>query len=135
VQFLLDHWFWAVTAVVSGTLLVLPGFGRARAGQVLDTLGATRLMNQGALVLDVRDPAEFAMGHVANSRNIPSLEVAQRLAELPERKPVIVLGHTGAAARVAGVLRKAGRSDVFCLEGGVQAWQQAGLPLFKVGRS
>ena len=47
-------------------------------------------------------------------------------------KPVVVLCEGGnRAARAAAALRKAGRADVYCLEGGLASWKQAGLPVVK----
>jgi rhodanese-related sulfurtransferase len=51
---------------------------------------------------------------------------------LPAGKPVVVVCASGSrSARAASVLRKSGRADVFCLDGGLSGWQQAGLPVVK----
>jgi rhodanese-related sulfurtransferase len=132
VKFVLDNIFLIAIAFVSGGMLVWPLVNRQLAGATVNTLQATRLMNDGALVLDVRDGAEFAAGHVANSRNIPTAELDRRIAELPAGKPVVVVCANGSrSARAAAALRKSGRGDVFCLEGGLAGWQQAGLPVVK----
>ena len=124
--------FLIVVALASGTMLLWPMVNRGLAGATVGTLQATRLINGGAVVVDVREPAEFAAGHLADSRNIPVAQVAQRAGELPAGKPVIVLCASGTrASRGAAALRKAGRTDVFCLDGGLAGWQQAGLPVVK----
>ena len=106
---------------------------RRAGGPALDTLGATRLINDNhAIVLDVREPAEFAAGHLPNARNIPLAELAARVGDLPQGKPVLVCCASGArSSKAASVLRKAGRAQVFNLSGGLQAWRQAGLPVVK----
>ena len=120
-------------AFVSGAMLVWPMVMRGASGSSLDTLGATRLINDtGAVVLDVRSQADFAGGHLPNARNIPIAELEKRIGELPANKPVLLCYASGVTSnRAAGVLRKSGRTDVFNLGGGLQSWRQAGLPVVK----
>ena len=129
-KFVTENLFLIVVALVSGGMLLWPMVNRQLAGATVNTLQATRLINDGAVVLDVREPAEFTAGHLANSRNIPTAQLDQRLAELPAGKPVVVVCASGSrAGRAAAALRKAGRADVFCLDGGLAGWRQAGLPV------
>ena len=102
-----------------------------RAG--VGTRQATRTINdQNALILDVRTADEFEDGHLPGARNIPANEIVKRGAELPAGKPVIVVCASGnRAGKAAAALRTGGRQDVFCLDGGIAQWQQAGLPLVK----
>ncbi len=131
-DFVLQNIFLIVIAFVSGAMLLWPLVTRQLAGATVGTLQATRLINDGAVILDVREPAEYAAGHLANSRNIPTAEIDKRAAELPAGKAVVVVCASGSrSARAASALRKAGRADVFCLDGGLSAWQQAGLPVVK----
>ena len=131
-KFLIDNMFLVATALISGAMLLMPLINRQRAGALVGTLQATRLINDGAVVLDVRAPNEYSGGHLNGSRNIPVAELERRVAELPAGKPVVVLCDGGnRAARAASALRKAGRSDVYCLEGGLAGWKQAGLPVVK----
>jgi len=132
VKFLIDNIFLIAVAVLSGGALLWPALQRRAGGPALDTLGATRLINDShAIVLDVREPAEFAAGHLPNARNIPLAELAARVGDLPQGKPVLVCCASGArSGRAAAVLKKGGR-EVFNLDGGVQAWRQAGLPVVK----
>jgi rhodanese-related sulfurtransferase len=106
---------------------------RHEAGASLNTLGATRMINDTqAIVLDVRATGEFDAGHLPNARNIPLAELDQRAGELPAGRPVIVCCNTGmTSAKGAAALRKAGREEVFNLDGGLNAWRQAGLPVVK----
>jgi rhodanese-related sulfurtransferase len=132
VDFVLQNIFLIVVAFVSGAMLLWPLVTRQLAGATVGTLQATRLINDGAVILDVREPAEYAAGHLANSRNIPTAEIDKRAAELPAGKAVVVVCASGSrSARAASALRKGGRADVFCLEGGLSGWQQAGLPVVK----
>ena len=80
------------------------------AGCATDTSSreAHELVGRGALLVDVRSPAEFAERHVAGSINVPVEDLRRRLAGLP-RRPLIVYCHTGVRAGIAAsILRKAG---------------------------
>ena len=133
VNFVTENIFLIAIAFLSGGMLVWPLVNRGMAGATLGTLQATRMMNdQGAVIVDVRPNTEFATGHLPNARNIPVEDISKRMGELPAGKPVIVVcGSGNRAGKAASALRTAGRQEVFCLEGGVAGWQQAGLPLVK----
>lgn len=131
-DFVTENIFLIVVAFVSGAMLVWPLVNRQLAGATVGTLQATRLINDGAVIVDIRGGDEFAGGHLPNSRNIPLADVDKRAAEIPGGKPVIVVCASGTrAGRAAAALRKAGRTDVYCLDGGVSGWQQAGLPVVR----
>ena len=123
-------------AVVSGGLLTWPFFRRAlRPGKEVTALEAVQLINRrDAVVIDVREPAEYAAGHITNARNIPEQQLAGRTKELERHKsrPIVLsCGTGGRSARAGALLQKAGFSEVFALRGGIAAWRQAGMPLEK----
>jgi rhodanese-related sulfurtransferase len=132
VKFLLENIVLIVIAFASGAMLLWPLVQRRVAGPALDTLGATRLINDSqAVILDVREPAEFAAGHLPNARNIPLGELDKRVGDLPAGKPVLILCASGArSGRAAALLSKSGH-QVFNLAGGLKAWRDAGLPVVK----
>ncbi len=115
----------------SGTALLVPVL--LRRGDKVTTLQATQLINQGkTLLLDVRDPAEFAAGHMREARNIPLKELSKRIGELDKFKArtVIVVCSSGMqSSRATGALRGAGFANVVSLSGGLTAWQAQGLPV------
>lgn len=124
------------TAVITGGMLIWPFISRLfRPGNEVGVVEAVQLINRrDAIVIDVRDSGEYAAGHVANSRNIPLGQLAERIKEVEKFKarPIIVNCASGARAAVAiGILRKHGFPEVFSLRGGVAAWQQASMPLEK----
>lgn len=85
-------------------------------------------------ILDVRNPAEFAAGHLAGAVNIPLGELPRRLAEVTTDRPLVV--HCAAGARsaiAASVLAKAGIADFRNLAGGFNAWAARGLPIVTTG--
>lgn len=131
-QFLIDNIVLVAAAIASGVMLLLPTIQRRGAGSGLDTLAATRLINDShAVVVDVREPSEFAAGHLPNARNIPVAELERRVGELPGSKPVLLCCATGVrSGRAAATLGKDGR-QVFNLAGGLKAWREAGLPLVR----
>jgi len=134
-KFVADHIFLVTVAVVSGGMLAWPAIRRTTSGASVSTLQATLLINQqNALVLDVREPAEFQKGHLLNARNVALSELDARAAELEKHKakPVIVVCENGNRSdKAAAALRKHGFGQVFSLSGGLGAWRQAGLPLEK----
>jgi len=134
-KFVTDNIFLVAVAFVSGAMLVWPAVRRGTAGASISTLQATLLINQqNALVLDVREAAEYEKGHMLNARNIAFGELEARAGELSKHKakPVIVVCENGnRSGRAATALRKQGFEQVFTLSGGIGAWRQAGLPLEK----
>jgi rhodanese-related sulfurtransferase len=122
--------------IVSGALLVWPAIARLmRPGQEVGPAEAVQLMNRrDAVVLDVRDAAEYKSGHITNARHVPESELEARAKDLEKvkSKPIIVSCARGnRSAGVAGRLRKLGFNEVFSLRGGLAAWQQANMPLEK----
>lgn len=134
-KFVTEHIFLVAVAVVSGAMLIWPLVRRGAGGSSISTLQATLLINQqNALVLDVRDAAEYEKGHLLNARHLALGEIAARTGEIEKFKarPVIVVCESGNSSdRAVSALRKQGFGQVFSLSGGIGAWRQAGLPLEK----
>lgn len=133
-EFLLNNIALVALFLASGALLIWPEISRFAGGaNSVGTLEATRLMNQpGALVLDVREGAEFAAGHLPRARHIPLGELGKRVEEIAKfkDKPVIVTCRSGARSGSAcRTLKNAGFTNVYNLKGGVPAWEQASLPV------
>jgi len=134
-KFVTEHYVLVAIAVVSGGMLIWPTLRRTTGGASVSTLQATLLINQqNALVLDVRDQAEYEKGHVLNARHLAAGDLAARSSEIEKykSKPVIVVCDGGSRSdKAASALRKLGFAQVFSLNGGIGAWQQAGLPVEK----
>jgi rhodanese-related sulfurtransferase len=135
VKFVMDNIFLIAVAFVSGAMLVWPMARRGAGGPSVNTLEATQLINrQDALLVDVREQAEYAQSHILNARLLPLSQIEARAGDIEKfkDKPVIVYCATGnRSATAAAALRKAGFSNVLNLSGGFAAWQQAGLPVQK----
>ncbi|MEZ5659028.1 MAG: rhodanese-like domain-containing protein [Burkholderiaceae bacterium] len=132
--FVTENWILIAIAIASGGMLAWPMLmGRAAAGAGLDPLAATRLINdRNPVVVDLRAAAEFAAGHLRGARNIPTDQLQRRSTELPQQRPVLLYCRSGVnSLRAVQALKRGGRDEVFTLTGGIQAWQQAGLPTIK----
>jgi rhodanese-related sulfurtransferase len=94
---------------------------------------ARHLMAQGAILLDVREDAEWRAGHAPGARHIPLGRLAPRVKDLPQRRTVITVCRSGhRSARAAALLAREGREAVN-LSGGMHAWARAGLPVIAAG--
>ncbi len=131
----MDNIFLVAIALASGSMLIWPLLRRGGGGPSVNTLEATQLINrEDALVLDVREQAEFAQSHILNSRGLPLSQLEARVRDIEKfkAKPVIVYCATGSrSSTAANALRKHGFTNVVNLSGGFSAWQQAGLPVQK----
>ena len=117
-------------------MLLWPSISKLVGGaREVGTLETTRFMNNGnALVLDIRDNGEFNSGRIPKAKNIPLAEITKRIDEIAKfkDKPVIVACGTSSRAPAAvRALKANGFTDVYTLQGGFGAWQQASLPVEK----
>jgi rhodanese-related sulfurtransferase len=132
-EFIQDNLLLVIAAVASGSLLLWSFFGNRVSGiNEVNTLEATRLMNEDALLLDVREDNEWAVGRLPNARHIRLGELSKRLSELEKfkDKPVVVYCRSGnRSARACALLKKSGFSNANNLAGGIMAWEQANLPI------
>jgi len=122
-------------AFASGAMLIWPFVRRTAGGPWVNTLQATQMINrEDALLLDVREPAEYAKGHILGAKNVPLADLERRAAEFDKHKakPVIVVCDSGnRATRAVAALKTRGFAKVVNLAGGYGAWHQAGLPVEK----
>lgn len=123
-------------ALGSAIMLLMPMFKRSAGGvpSVSPAEAVTLINRTNAIVLDVRDDAEFASGHIADAIHIPVADLANRVGELKKYKTKAVLVNCQRGARSAKaceILRIAEFTQVHNLQGGLDAWQQAKLPLVK----
>ncbi len=86
------------------------------------------LESDAAILIDVREYAEHAQGHIPGSRSIPLRLLAGRAAELQPDRPVYLACQAGVRSKKAvEILRGLGRADAINVEGGYLAWQSAGF--------
>ena len=135
VEFAGNH-VWLVTGLVLAWSAVLFYELRLRTQGVthVSAADAVRLINKGALVIDVRKPEEYQAGHIVNARNVPVDRVQQGDDAIAKKKDKILLAVCADGAtsgRAAGHLRKAGYENAFSLKGGLAGWRADNLPLVK----
>lgn len=81
------------------------------------------------ILIDVRTPEEFASGHIPGAVNISVDELAQRLNEIPQDKPVVLYCRSGNRSnQAAQILERAGYTQIYDL-GGIITWVQQGYPV------
>src|SRR5687768_13537257 len=99
------HHPWLAAAVVLALVVVVVFESRTRASAfaAISSQDLIRLMNQGALVLDIRKPEQYASGHVSGAKQLPSdqiLTAAENFKRFKE-KPVVVYCESGSLAAAA----------------------------------
>ena len=133
-DFFLNNWILVAIALVSGVLLVLPVLQGA-AGAGISPAEAVQLMNRDkAVVVDVCSAQEFASGRVKGAVHVALDELEARLADTvkDKTKPVIMVCASGMRSkRALAVAKKLGYEQVHSLQGGLQAWKEANLPIAK----
>lgn len=95
---------------------------------------AIRLMNRGALAIDLRPAREFAAGHVPGARRMDGEQIlkAEELLKKHQNKPLIVYCKSGSlAAAAVRQLREQGFTQAVNLRGGLSAWRAEHLPVEK----
>jgi phage shock protein E len=127
-------WFWAAVLValvlVVGALLATRPRAAAAALSNVTVQQLRDAATAGALILDVREPFEYAEGRVAGSTLVPLATVADRAGDFPKDQPVYVVCRSGNRSLVAArTLVEAGYHDVRNVDGGMIAWTAAGLPV------
>jgi len=124
----------AAAAILAILAIVIEIRERAKGSSMLGTADAVRAANGGALMLDVRDTADYEAGHIIDARSIPAKEVAGKADSLKryKEKPVVLYCETGfASGAAAKALKALGFTKVATLRGGLKNWRQENLPLVK----
>ena len=133
-KFIVDNWMLILIALSSGGMLAWPMVRGANAGS-LTAQGAVQLINrERAVVVDVREPEEFAAGHVTGAKNVPLNQLEQKLPATVKNKslPLLLVCATGARAqRAVATARKLGYEQAQAVAGGLKSWKDANLPLEK----
>ena len=123
------------TLITSGLALALPQIMGRLNKQLLSVHESVQWINQRqAQILDIRTADEYKAGHIANSKHLPLSELDSGLkqAKIDSNKPIILVCLSGNRANTAsGKFKKAGFTEIACLDGGITAWNQTGLPLVK----
>lgn len=100
----------------------------------IDPAQAQAMFRQGTLILDVREPHEYAEAHAPGSLLVPLGQIPVRANEFRafENRPIILICRSGKRSGAAAeMLAQMGFKSVYNVQGGIIAWEKAGLPLEK----
>jgi rhodanese-related sulfurtransferase len=134
-QFVANH-YWLVSAAALMVALVAIHEFRARTAAFgsITPAEAVRLVNSGAVLVDIRAREAFDAGHIAGAKHLPGAAIADGAKALERFKDKAVIAYcdsgvtAGAAARHLGRL---GFAKAYNLRGGLAAWRQENLPVVK----
>lgn len=126
----MENWmWWAAGAVVLYLAFFrggVPGDAHLSPGELRDLLASQKDLQ----LVDVRTAGEFSSGHLAAARNIPLDQLQGRLGELDKSKPLAVYCRSGhRSSQAIKILRSAGFAQSKHMDGGIMAWQGAGMPV------
>jgi rhodanese-related sulfurtransferase len=129
-EFILNHYILSLALAVVTFLLIQEFFDTAfKKFSHISPLQAVAKMNASdsdLLIIDVREPTEFAQGHIETAINTPLGKLAEHLPKLDDykNKPVLIACQTGTRSASAGkILTKAGFTQVFVITGGMLSWE------------
>lgn len=126
-----DKLFWVV-ALGLGAFFVSQ---QLSANNGIDAKQAFSMTQQGALLLDVRQPEEYAAIHAPDAKLIPLGELSSRLPEIADYKdkPIAVICRSGRrSAQAVELLREAGYGNVSNVAGGMNGWESDGLEVVRM---
>lgn len=132
-QFMGNHPFLFGTMAV--LIVLFFTIENKRSGKKISPNTLGMLVNsQNAQLIDIRAKNKFETGYIQGSRNIPFTQLKDRLDEIRAiENPVIVICDMGIQAGAA--VQMIGKANVFRLDGGINGWQAAGMPLVGVKKS
>lgn len=134
-EYVTAHPLLAGSAVLALVVLVAyEARNRTMSAASITSQDLIRLMNSGALVLDIRKPEEFAQGHVNGAKNLSSEKILTAGEDFKKfkEKPVIVYCDSGSlAAAAVRQLQAQGFTKAFTLRGGLAGWRAENLPVKK----
>ncbi len=134
IEFVTANWMLVLLALSSGGMLAWPLI-RGSGGGTLTAQGAVQLINrERAVLVDVREPEEFATGHMIGAKNVPLNQLEEKLTGAVKNKsvPLLLVCATGARAqRAVATAKKLGYEQAQAVAGGLKAWKEANLPVEK----
>jgi len=132
-EFTGNHTLLVLALLVSFFVVAFTELRRKASGLVnIEAIEAVKLINNDAVVIDLRSIDAFSKGHIVNARNIPSDELEAKMDNLGamKSKPIIAVCDAGTSAtKAVAALRTAGFESAYGLKGGMAGWGQAGLPV------
>ena len=132
----ITHHPWYASGAAIAALLVIAYELRTRSENVaaVSPQDVVRLMNQGALVLDLRPTEAFATGHVAGAKQMSGEQILKAGDTLKKQKEKVIVVYDDTGSLGASAVRQLvaqGFTKAFNLRGGLAAWRAENLPLSK----
>jgi rhodanese-related sulfurtransferase len=132
-EFTGNHTLLVLALVISFFVVVFSELRRKAGGLInVEATEAVKLINNDAVVVDLRSVDAYAKGHIVSARSIPLDELDGRLSHLEDAKskPIVAVCDNGiTSTKAVNTLRTAGFESVYGLKGGMSGWSQAGLPV------
>tara|TARA_E500000331_G_scaffold214872_1_gene206074 strand:- start:961 stop:1386 length:426 start_codon:yes stop_codon:yes gene_type:complete len=137
-DFFIDNIFLVSIAFVSGAMLVWPLVNKASGVKLVGTLEATQLLNsKNGILVDLREDNQVVGGIIPQALRLPMSNINSGILELKKKTkpnkspvPIILITNSGTGTSPAAkCFEKDGFLEVFGLDGGFEAWKQAGLPV------
>ena len=128
-------WIWPllavlVLAVIGFAVLQKPAPAEVSLPAEISVDQAAQKRDQGAFILDVREPGEWTSFHIPGATLIPLGDLPNRLSDVPKDREIVVVCRTGhRSAQGRDILLKAGFAKVTSMAGGVTQWQTQGLAI------
>lgn len=124
---------YAIAILVVGLMVWLTAkllpkeLARKQITETVSVSEAAELFSAGSFLLDVREQSEWEAGHIEGAVLIPLGQLASRMGEVPKDKTILVICHSGnRSAQARDQLRDASYTQVTSVDGGMNAWIQAG---------
>jgi len=128
-----NHTLLVLALMISFFVLIFTELRRKASGLIaVDPIAAVSLINNDAMIIDLRNAETFGRGHIVNAKNIPfdEFEAKRDTVSKFKDKPIVAVCDSGVSSNKAvASLRQSGFESVYGLKGGMAAWSQAGLPV------
>ncbi len=135
VLFIQHHWALSSALAIILILLIIVEFIKLRRGtKSLSPAQVTELINHNdAIIVDIRSFDAFAAGHIVGSMSIPLSELKDKYKKLEKftTQPIVIVCAAGLDTPKATALLTERALNLYTLNGGIRAWQTAGMPLVK----
>jgi rhodanese-related sulfurtransferase len=133
VEFTGNNTLLVLALMISFFVVVFSEIRRRASGMVnVEPIEAVKLINNDAVIIDLRSFEAYSKGHIVNARSIPSDELDAKMSQLTamKSKSIVAVCEAGiTSTKAVNTLRAAGFESVYGLKGGMSGWGQAGLPV------
>ena len=132
-EFTGNHTLLVTALMVSFFLVIFSELRRKASGMInIEAGDAVKLINNDAIVIDLRSSEAYGRGHIVSARNLAADDVEAKVTGVvkDKSKPVVAVCDNGiSSTRTVNALRKMGYESVYGLKGGMNGWTEAGLPV------